>query len=133
MSRTLVIFCGAAAVLLAGQFSEPIMARPNYKKVFTDLYPHLAAKKVSCAMCHPAGNDKKQKNHYSIALEKELGEKAVKDEQRIREALLKLEEGECRSGNWGKRIKHGLPPCVCRDIEPPQSVIERWLDEAARE
>ena len=115
------------AVLLSTLFINPVKARPRYQKLFEKRYPEIAAKKINCAMCHP-GSDKRKHNHYSEALAKELGKKSIEDEKVIMEALRKLEEGECKSGKWGKRIEEGLAPCVCRDFDPPKSVIEHFLE-----
>ena len=71
---------------------ERVTARPLYKKVFEELYrKRLPEKtKVSCAICHPE-KSKKKKSKYGQALEEELGEKNVKDREKIREAMKKIE------------------------------------------
>ncbi len=90
-------------------------ARPNYKKAFDSCYAEIAKKnKTTCNVCHSVGtDDKKIRNHYGEALAKELGEKMVKDDKKIIEALKAIEDGECRSGKWKLRLEHGLAPCVC--------------------
>lgn len=72
---------------------EPVTARPRYKNVFEELYrKRLPEKtKITCSICHPE-KSKKKKSNYGKALEKELGEKNVKDRERIREALKKIED-----------------------------------------
>lgn len=73
-----------AVASLAVVSSTEAEARPLYKKVFARLYPTLG--KVDCNVCHE-GSSKTSRNSYGQALEKELGEKNVKDEERIEAAL----------------------------------------------
>ncbi len=81
------------AVLFLFSAPEPVTARPLYKTVFEDLYrKRLPEKtKVTCSICHPV-KSKKKKSKYGKELEKELGEKNVKDRERIREALKNIED-----------------------------------------
>ena len=130
MRRTYLILFEAATVLgFASIDQAPVAARGPYQKSFEKVYPDLAAKKVNCRVCHPRGSEDNMKslNHYSIALAKELGEKKVKDEQRVMDALRTIAKGECRSGKWTERLERGLAPCVCGAIEPENSIIERLL------
>ena len=109
---SLWIFCSVILVLSSVHRGD---ARPSYKKAFDACYAEIAKKnKTTCNVCHLGGtDDKKRRNHYGEALAKELGEKNVKDEKKIVEALKAIEEGECRSGKWKLRLEHGLAPCVC--------------------
>ena len=94
-------------------------ARPKYKGVFEKIYVKGGKEgKLTCAMCHST-DDKKKLNHYSEALAKELGKKNETDEERIKEAFLAIEDGECRSGKWKKRLEKGLFPGVC----PPERAL----------
>ena len=105
-------------------------ARPNYKKAFDSLYVDSAKKSTTnCSMCHSEGSDdKKQRNHYGVALAKELGEKMVKNQEKIIAALKAIEDGECRSGKWKLRLDKGLAPCVCgRGNQEDNSYIARQL------
>ncbi len=91
-------------------------ARPQYLRVFKDVYPTFAPqqKKPNCALCHPT-RDKTKKDHYGAALKKELGEKKVKDEKRIAEALRNLKRQKRATGEWGERLENQLEPCTCRE------------------
>lgn len=96
---------------------RPGMARPNYKKCFDTVYKNLAKKnKTNCNICH-IGNDKKQLNHYGLAVEKELGEKNVKDDDKVIAAIKAVAKKKCKSGEWGERLEKGLTPCDCGDAE----------------
>lgn len=123
MCRDLVVFGFGVILLLRG---TPAESRPPYYSAFKKAYPHLAEKKISCAVCHQ-GSEKEKLNHYGAAMEKELGEKRVKDEKRIIEAIHVIEKGECRTGKWAKRLDAGLAPCVDGDVVDTHSVIARWL------
>lgn len=109
---SLWILCSVILVLSGGHRGD---ARPNYKKAFDSCYAEIAKKnKTTCNVCHLSStDDKKRRNHYGEALAKELGEKMVKDEKKIVEALQAIEEGECPSGKWKLRLEHGLTPCAC--------------------
>ena len=105
-------------------------ARPNYKKFWDKLYGDVAKNnKTTCNLCHLSGtDDKKHRNHYGVALAKELGKPRVTDEEKIIEALKAIEDGECRSGKWKERLENGLPPCVCgRGDHETNSYIARQL------
>lgn len=66
-------------------------ARPLYKKAFDEVYSEeLKGKPVTCAVCHP-GDNKRDLNRYGQALEKELGEKNVRDLERIKAAIRAIE------------------------------------------
>lgn len=110
-------------------------ARPNYKKAFDTYYSEFKNgknNKTNCTVCHSSGtDDKKHRNHYGEALAKELGEKMVKDQGKIIEALKAIEDGECPSGKWKLRLEHGHAPCICgrRDHEA-DSYIARQLHRA---
>lgn len=99
-----------------------------YFSAFKKVYPELVKKKISCAMCHPT-RQKTELNHYGVALRKELGERRVKDEKRITEAIRKIEDGKCQSGCWSKRLRSGLAPCVDGEIVEERSIIARWLNQ----
>ena len=106
-------------------------ARPNYKRAFDKLYVDNAKNnKTTCNVCHLSGtDDKKRRNHYGVALAKELGKPRVNDDEKIIEALKAIEDGECRSGKWKLRLEKNLAPCVCgRGDHEPGSYIARQLD-----
>jgi hypothetical protein len=117
MSRTIHILTIAGLVVCCALIpNDSARARPQYLRVFRGLYgkPDAKSEKASCTMCHPS-RGKEKKNHYGAALEKELGERKVKDEKRIAEALRNLEPQKCATGEWGERLKKRLPPCRCRN------------------
>jgi len=93
-----------------------VEARPVYLKVFKQVYPELAKRSPSCAICHPRGDDKTLENHYGAALEEELGGKNVGDEARIMQAILEIEKGKCKSGPWRRRLNALHAPCVDREV-----------------
>ena len=131
MTTRLIIGCAAITVVL-GLSVEMSHARPNYKKAFDTLYPNLANKRTSCTICHNHGDDKKKLNHYGEALAKELGEPKVGDLKKIKEALLAIESGDCETGQWGRRIKAGLAPCIHQSADhEPESYISRQLLRSA--
>jgi hypothetical protein len=93
MSRRTYVFFATVLVSLILPAPEAARARPLYKSVWEEMYherlPDRA--KVSCGLCHPT-NSKAKKNEYGKALEEELGERNVKDRERIREALKSVED-----------------------------------------
>ena len=124
---SLWFLCSVILVLSSVHRGE---ARPNYKKAFETYYVDIAKKnKTTCNVCHVEGSDdKKRRNHYGVALAKELGKPRVNDEKAILEALKAIEDGECRSGKWKLRLEHGLAPCVCgRGDHDHDSYISRQL------
>jgi len=76
-------------------------ARPLYKKVWERVYD-VSPHKVDCAVCHP-GKSKAGLNQYGQALADELGEKIVKDETKIEEAIRKI-------GKPQKAMRSGAAP-----------------------
>lgn len=122
--------CSTAVVLSLVHRGE---ARPNYKKAFDTYYSEFKNgknSKTSCVVCHISGtDDKKHRNHYGVALAKELGEKMVQDQEKIIEALRAIEGGECPSGKWKLRLENGRAPCVCgRGDHEADSYIARQLN-----
>ena len=112
MTTRSIIGC-TALVVVFGLSVETSHAHPKYKSAFDSLYPNLAIKRTSCSICHLNHNDDAKKlNHYGEALAKELGEPKVGDLEKIKEALLAIESGDCKTGQWGRRINAGLAPCI---------------------
>lgn len=123
-----LVFSLAIAFLVAWQ--RPSDARPNYKACWEEVYKDVVKKigkdgKVTCAVCH-VGDDKKHLNHYGKAIAEELGEKAVKDKEKIIAAIKAVAKRKCKSGVWGERLEKGLVPCDCGD-QDHDSYIERQL------
>ncbi len=106
---------------------RPSDARPNYKACWEKVYKDKQKKdnKLTCALCH-AGDDKKKLNHYGKAIAEELGEKNVKDEEKIVAAIKAVAKRKCKSGEWGERLEKGLPPCDCGEANA-DSYIARQL------
>lgn len=116
--RPLCLVCSLAAVfLIASPRSGD--ARPNYKRCFDTAFVEIAKKnKTTCNVCHIAGtNDKKRLNHFGKAVAEELGEKMVKDDEKIIAAIKRAAKRKCKSGTWSERLDKGLPPCDCGDEE----------------
>lgn len=104
-------------------------ARPKYQRcsemVFKELFPKIQSK-FTCNLCHIEGtDDKKKRNHFGQALAEELGEKNVKDEEKIIAAIKAVLKRKCKSGEWGERIEKGLPPCNCGDAECRLKILFR--------
>ncbi len=86
----------------------------------TKTYPDLAKKhggdtgKLGCAVCHPkdAKEKKKARNNYGAALGKVVGKKNQTDEDKIKEALTKIEKEKSADGTktFGDLIKEGKLP-----------------------
>lgn len=132
MTTRWIIGCAALVVVL-GLSVETSHARPKYKSAFDSFYPNLANKRTNCSICHGGGGDtKKTLNHYGEALAKELGEPKVGDLEKIKEALLAIESGDCKTGQWGRRIKAGLAPCIHQPADHElDSYISRQLRRSA--
>lgn len=115
---------GSLAIVLLVSLERPSDGRANYKKCFDLVYKEVAkSNKTSCNVCH-LGDDKKRLNHYGKAIEKELGEKAVKDQEKIIAAIKAVAKKKCKSGEWGERLKKGLVPCDCKDHDGDSHVVE---------
>lgn len=103
--------------LVVGTAASTADARPAYCKAFIAKYEKIEeAKTAKCAICHPKGKKKTDRNCYGVAISKLLkkDEKNVKDAKRIEELLKKAEE--CKSAiegeKFGEQLKEGkLPAC----------------------
>jgi hypothetical protein len=115
--------CLAAVWFLASE--HPSDARPNYKKCFDTVFEDIAKKnKTNCAVCH-FGDDKKHLNHFGKAVAEELGEKLVKDDEKIIAAIKRAAKRKCKTGDWSERLEKGLPPCTCRSDEHRSEAAQR--------
>ncbi|MEW4487142.1 hypothetical protein AB1L42_03625 [Thalassoglobus sp. JC818] len=90
-------------------------ARPQYLKAFLVKYDIAEAKELKCGVCHgEGGKNKKVVSDYGKALGKALGEKNVKDADKIAEALgeaAKAKNGD--DGSYGDLLDKGkLPPAA---------------------
>lgn len=123
--RCLLFSAGLLAVMSLIAVAPRSEARPLYKKAFDTVYADIAKQKTTCAICHH-GDSKKNLNHYGQALAEELGEKNVKDMDKILEAIKAIGKRKCKSGPWKERLERHLPPCVCRDFSL-ESYVDRQL------
>ena len=103
--------CGTALVVANAVLASNAHARPDYNKEFWAAYPSLKEHaETKCGACH--GSDKKVRNDYGKAFGTALGEKNIKDAEKIKEALKKTEAE--KSGTDGKTfgdlIKDGKLP-----------------------
>lgn len=115
---------GSLAVVLLVSMERPSDGRANYKKCFDLVYKEVAkSNKTNCNVCH-FGDDKKKLNHYGKAIEKELGEKAVKDQEKIIAAIKAVAKKKCKSGEWGERLEKSLVPCDCKDHDGDSHFVE---------
>ena len=70
---------------------SPAEARPLYMRVFKEMYlSRFPRVKATCAICHPS-KSKRHLNRYGKAFEEALGDKNVKDEERVRETMKSIE------------------------------------------
>lgn len=110
MKTPLLRHCTLAALAIAFcvATAPQAQARPNYKKAFDKTYE--VNTKTSCNTCH--GKSKKNLSEYGIAIKEALGEKNVKDQDKIVEALHAVEDkGDVDGKTYGEIIKSGeLPP-----------------------
>jgi hypothetical protein len=82
-------------------------ARPGYMKAFTETYPNVTdAATAKCGVCHE-GTDKKMRNGYGKALGAALGEANVKDADKVKAGLKKVEES---NKEYGDKLKAGKLP-----------------------
>ena len=93
MSRRICVFVAVVSVSLFAPAPESARARPTYKSVWDEMYRERLPDrvKVGCSLCHPS-KSKKERSDYAKAFEKELGGRNVKDRERIRFALTKVED-----------------------------------------
>lgn len=106
------VACCVAVIAVA--FGPEAQARPDYlNKGFTPTYPALKAEveTAKCGVCH-FGDKKTNRNDYGKAVGEALGEKNVKDEAKIKEALTKAEKGKSSTEGktFGDLIKGGKLP-----------------------
>ena len=108
----------------------PVEARPQYKKAFEKLYRNGRKGKVTCEVCHAKGvKSKKSRNHYGEDLAKALGGKET-DQQKIRDAMEKIEGKTCSSKTYIERLRAGYAPCPHGKSDKsrrPLSIIDRYL------
>jgi hypothetical protein len=120
LSMKKVVLAMAAAMVavsvLAGVSLESASARPQYKMEFDKKYMadgsamnKALSGKSNCNVCH-VGKDRKKRNDYGAALGKALGEKNVKDKEKIEEALGKVEKEKSGDKTFGDLIKDGKLP-----------------------
>lgn len=103
------LWFAAGAIVVGGMvFSGEALARKEYKEGFEKAYPALAAqiKEANCNVCH-VGKSKKDRNDYGKAVGEALGEKNVKDGDKIAEALKKAGEAKDASGKTFAAVIEG--------------------------
>lgn len=126
--RPLCLVCSLAIAFVVTA-NRPSDARPIYKKCFEIVYKDkLKSNKTTCAVCH-SGDDKRKLNHYGKAIAEELGEKNVKDDEKIIAAIKAVAKKKCKSGEWGERLERGMAPCDCAD-QDTESYLSRQLNRA---
>lgn len=126
--RPICLACSLAIAFVVAA-ERPSDARPLYKKCFdkvvNETFPKLERGKSTCAVCHD-GDSKKSLNHFGKALAEELGEKNVRDEEKIIAAIKAILKRKCKSGEWNERLERGVLPCECGD-QDAGSYIARQL------
>ncbi len=86
LRRVGLVFALSGLAIVLGVTSAE--ARPLYKTVWERTY-EVSSQRIDCALCHP-GKSKADRNQYGQALADELGEKNVKDETKIEEAIRRI-------------------------------------------
>lgn len=102
-----LLTCGAmvaVATLILTSMPQQADAQKQYMEGFAERYPDLAeeVEETKCAVCH--GRSKRMRSDYAMALEEALGEKKVKDPEKIMEALEAVEEIEYEDGMTYKEL-----------------------------
>lgn len=89
---------------------HPAEARPNYKKVFEKKYDSI--KFANCTICHEDSKPKKIRNAFGQAVERQLGQMKVENEQQIKDALERAckEDSKVKGKTFGDLIKGGKYP-----------------------
>lgn len=111
--RKLAIVMGAAVVaaLVFSVDVVPVQAQKQYFDAFVAKYPAVAEKanEQKCGVCH--GKQKTQRSDFAKALEKALGEKKVKDVEKINAALDTVAAEEYTDGKtYGELLESGQLP-----------------------
>lgn len=107
----MLMVAAAAAGVLFSVDAQPVQAQKQYLDAFMAKYPEVSeqAMEQKCNVCH--GKQKKQRSEYAKALENALGEKKVKDEEKIKAALEAVESQEYADGKtYGELLKSGQLP-----------------------
>lgn len=109
------LVCGAViAGVMCLASTHVAQARPDYNKTFWDVYKKelgSQAEAVKCGACH-FGQEKKNRNDYGKAVGEAIGEKNVKDIDKIKAALEKASKGKSATEGktFGDLIKDGKLP-----------------------
>lgn len=112
MRKVLTILTAVAVVgVLFSVDAQPVQARKQYMDEMSAKYPKVAAeiKTQKCGVCH--GKNKKQRSDYAKALEKVIGKKNEKDEDKVKAAFDKVADQEYADGKkYGELLKDGKLP-----------------------
>lgn len=94
----------AVAGLMLVSTPQPADAQKQYFDNFKERYPELAeqADEQKCNVCH--GRSKRMRSDYAMALEEALGEKKVKDPEKIMAAFEEVEGIEYEDGMTYKQL-----------------------------
>ncbi len=110
-----LLTCVAMAAVTGLMFlstPQPADAQKLYMETFAERYPDMAEQvleETKCAVCH--GRSKKMRSDYAVALAEALGEKKVKDADKIMEALEEIEAIEYEDGmTYGDLLESGELP-----------------------
>jgi hypothetical protein len=100
----------ACALFAAG--SRPVHAQKDYMDAMKKKYEPVAKliEEQKCNTCH-GKSSKKQRSEFAKALEKALGEKKVKDAEKINKAFDAVADQEYADGKkYGDLLKSGALP-----------------------
>lgn len=104
-----VLATAAVAGFMVSSAPQQATAQPQYLKAFTEKYDIAEAKEKKCGVCH--GEKKTERSEYAQAMGKALGEKKVKDVEKINKALTDVEAVEYADGKtYGELLKSGKLP-----------------------
>ena len=116
MKKVMTFLALIAVVGLFAAAPQNVEARAQYGKAFPEKYENLKEKynEMKCGTCHGGekGANKKIRSDYAKAFAKALGEKNVRDVEKINEAFDKAAEAKNGDeGTYGDLLKAGkLPP-----------------------
>ena len=119
MSRKTVVSLAAAAAVacLIGVAPKQAEARAQYNKAFKAMYEEKFENQedvqLKCNVCHgEGGKNKKVRNAYAEDLFKELGDKNLKDDEKIKAALeaTAKKDSQTEGKTYGDLLNAGVLP-----------------------
>ncbi|MEZ6056805.1 MAG: hypothetical protein R3C01_08870 [Planctomycetaceae bacterium] len=104
-----VLVMAAVAGLVVSSAPKQANAQPQYLKAFLAKYEIEGAAEKKCGICH--GEKKSERSAYAMEFGKALGEKKVKDVEKINAAYDTAAKAEYADGKtYGELLKSGKLP-----------------------